>query len=585
MHEPVNSEACERLHRVDVAGSALLEITRNGLAAIADEMAITHARSAYSIVAHDMLDFSTAVCDRLGRVIAQGVCHPIMLGAVPRLMRSVIARIQRMERGDVYFLNHPWQGGVHLPDICFVKPVFLDQEDVPAAFTVLISHMTDMGGPFPGSMSVSAASLWEEGVIIPLLPLVKSGILNQPLLDLIAANTRDPIAVRGDIRSALGALETGAVQYADFARRLGHEELVRQCDLLLSATERATRAAFLRNIPDGRATATDYLDGPGVDGKPPVIVCSVEKSGDRIRFDFTGTTAQLPAGYNGTMADLLSVCAFAAGSAMRDDHLVNDGFYGCVDFYAPEGCLINARFPAAVSMRGSSVGRVNDAAMAAMAQLIPGRLPAMVGGGAVLIFSCRGDDGLEWVFMDYVGGGWGGRPDEDGVPALAHPLVNSSNILAEHIEQRYPLRLNEYALVQDAFGVGAHLSAAGVVKEYEALTDNITGHVENQRAMYLAGGVEGGSCGTPSSTRILRAGTTEWRDVAPIGHFCLSKGDRIRVQLASGGGYGDPAARSPEAVARDLREERISIEFAQRHFGHFDDATAVASGQGVAGNG
>jgi N-methylhydantoinase B len=327
---------------------------------------------------------------------------------------------------------------VHIPDIFFVKPVYLDDSEEVAAYTVIVSHMTDMGGRFPGSMSPSAASIWEEGIIIPLVPLVKAGVLNQALLDTILANSRDPVAVRGDIRSALGALETGAVQYADFVRRVGRRELTEQCGLLLYATERATRAAILRDIPDGRVSATDYLDGPIIDGVPPKIVCTIEKSGDRIRFDFAGTSPQAPGGINCNISDIFSVCAFATRSVFGEDIDVNDGFYRCLEFHAPEGSLINASFPAGVSVRGTTVVRVNDVTMAAMAQLVPRRLPAMVGGGCVLILSGRHADGREWVFLDYVGAGWGGRPNGDGVPALTHPLVNSSNIPAEVIEQKYP---------------------------------------------------------------------------------------------------------------------------------------------------
>ena len=538
--------------------SVTLDITRNGLAAIADEMAISHVRAAYSTVARDMLDFSTAICDREGRVIAQGLSLAVQLGAIPRLMQIVSERITRPERGDVYFVNHPWQGGVHLPDIFFVKPVFLEGETEVAAYTVIVSHMVDLGGRFPGSMSPSAASLWEEGLVIPLIALVKNDVINQPLLDLIAANTRDPVGVLGDIRSALGALETGAAQYTDFARRLGPAELRRQCTELLAATERATRAAFLRDIPDGRATATDHLDSPVIDGVTPHITCTVEKKGDRIHFDFTGTSPQSPGGVNCNIADVLSVCAYAARSVLSEDIPVNDGFYRCLDYHVPEGSLINAAYPAGVSVRGGTVSRMNDVAMAAMANLIPGSLPAMVGGRMMIVLSGQRTDARSgnaaWVFLDYVGPGWGGRPNGQGVAGLSHPLVNATNIPVETIEQKYPLRLTEYSLEDECHGAGVHNSAGSSVREYEIVNDNTHVNIEMQRPVHAAQGVVGGSPGAVAAASIRRAGSGQWETINPIGQYVLNAGDRLRCRLASGGGYGSPSG-AKGGVAGDVQRE------------------------------
>lgn len=532
--------------------SVTLDITRNGLAAIADEMAISHVRAAYSTVARDMLDFSTAICDREGRVIAQGLSLAVQLGAIPRLMQIVTERITRPERGDVYFVNHPWQGGVHLPDIFFVKPVFLEGESELSAWTVIVSHMVDLGGRFPGSMSPAAASLWEEGLVIPLIPLVKNDVLNQPLLDLIAANTRDPVGVTGDIRSAMGALETGAAQYADFARSIGPAELRRQCTELLAATERATRAAFLRDIPDGRASATDHLDSPEIDGVTPHITCTVEKKGDRIHFDFTGTSPQSPGGVNCNIADVLSVCAYAARSVLTEDIPVNDGFYRCLDYHVPEGTLINAAYPAGVSVRGGTVSRMNDVAMAAMANLIPGSLPAMVGGRMMIVLSGTRADATKsaWVFLDYVGPGWGGRPNGRGVAGLSHPLVNATNIPVETIEQKYPLRLTEYSLDDECHGAGLNHSAGSTVREYESVNDGTHVNIEMQRPVHAAQGVVGGSEGALAAASIRRAGQKEWEAINPIGQYTLNAGDRLRCRLASGGGYGSPSGGNT-GVARD----------------------------------
>ena len=523
--------------------SVSLEVARNGLAAIADEMAISHVRSAYSSVARDMLDFSTAVCDSQGRVIAQGLSLAIQLGAIPRLMKMMIARVGVPGRGDVYFVNHPWQGGVHVPDVFFVKPVFLETGAAPVAYTVIVSHMVDMGGRYAGSISPSAASIFEEGLMIPLLPLVKAGVVNQPILDLIAANVRDPSSVLGDIRSALGALETGATQFQDFARRTGAEALAGQIERLLDATERATRAAFRRDIPDGTASAEDFLDSKAPDNPNPKIACTVVKKGDRIRFDFAGTSPQVAGGFNCTIADVMSVAAFAARSVLSEDIPVNDGFYRCLEFDVPEGSLINAQYPAGVSARGSTVCRLNDVAMAAMANLVPGQLPAAPGGRGAIFFSgqrAQKDGGKAWVFLDYLGPGWGGRPMGEGVPGLSHPLVNAANIPVETIEQQFPLRVSEYALASDVRGTGLHASAAGVVREYVALNDDTTVNQELIRDVHTAPGVVGGHAGTPALAQVRRRGGATWESVPAIGLFKLNAGDTLRCRLSTGGGYGIP---------------------------------------------
>lgn len=562
VHAGVNDGALE-------AGVSL-EVTRNGLAAIADEMAISHVRAAYSSVARDMLDFSTAVCDGEGRVIAQGLSLAIQLGAIPRLMTIMKERIGTPERGDVYFVNHPWQGGVHIPDVFFVKPVYLGSSEKPAAYTVIVSHMVDMGGRFPGSISPSAPSLWEEGLVIPLVALVRKGELNQAVLDMVAANTRDPVAVLGDIRSALGALETGAVQFADFARRMGEDELSRQIGLLLDATERATRAAIRRDIPDGTASAEDRLDSGTPDNPAPRVVCSVEKKGENIRFDFTGTDPQVAGGFNCNIADVMSVVAFATRSVLNEDIPVNDGLYRCLDFYAPEGSIVNANYPAGVSARGAMVCRLNDVAMTAMANLVKGKLPAAPGGrGAIFLSGVRSEQegGKAWVFLDYLGPGWGGRPNGDGVPGLSHPLVNAANIPVETIEQQFPLRIREYSLAVDSVGAGQHASAASTVREYEALSDNITINQEMSRGEYTAPGVVGGQPGTKADARVLRRGGSEWEPVPTIGIFVLNTGDRLRCQLASGGGGGAPSLRSREDIQYDLRSGRMTQAAAQERYG------------------
>ena len=419
-------------HRNGLADPLAVEVVRNGLEAIAEEMAITHVRAAYSSVVRDMLDFSTAVTDGQGRVVAQGLSLALQLGAIPRFMKMLVA--QRPKPGDVYLTNHPWMGGVHLPDYFFAKPVFLGDGQAPAAWAVVVSHMVDVGGRFPGGVSVNATSLWEEGVAIPQIKLVRGGEVNETVLDVVAANSRQPIKVRGDIRAVLAGLEVGSFQLRELATRVGAQTLGDAMTTILNNSELATRSAISR-LPDGRARAVDYLDDDGAGGLDPIFVCEVVKDGDRLCFDFTGTAAQVPSGINTTLADVDSVVGFVTRAAMPELIDVNDGFYRCLQYVAPEGCIVNARFPAAVGSRAASIYRLTDVAMAALGQLAPDRLPANDGGPAVIYISGTRADGNAWIFLDYVHAGWGATATSDGVPGASHPISNAANIPAEVIEK------------------------------------------------------------------------------------------------------------------------------------------------------
>jgi N-methylhydantoinase B len=536
-----------------------IEIVRNGLAAIADEMAITEVRAAYSTVVRDMLDFSTAVCDGEGRVLAQGLSLALQLGAVPRFLEYVRARYPEPQPGDVYLVNDPWQGGVHLPDLLFAKPVFCDGEATPIAYAVIVSHVVDVGGRFPGSISPVAGSLWEEGLVLPLARLVREGVVEQPLLDILAANTRDPVRVLGDVRAVLAGLETGARQVLDLARRLGSGELRGAMIAFLDHTERATRAALGR-VPDGVGSAADRLDDDGVGGPPVGFACRVEKRGGSLSFDFTGTDPQVASGINCTVADVRSVVAFTARAAIGEDIPVNDGFTRCLDWHVPDGTVVSARRPAAVGSRAAAIYRLTDVAMAALSQIVPGRMPANDGGPGVVYVSGQSEDGSTWIFLDYVQAGWGASSDADGVAGVSHPISNAGNIPVEVVEGEYPIRIGRYALVDGSGGRGARMGAPAVMREYEFLTDGVTLNIRTERRFNPPSGSNGGGSGTPSTCLLRRAGG-EWEEIPAKGSTAVGRGDAFRLVLASGGGYGDPETGvhgSARASGRDGRDERFA---------------------------
>lgn len=535
-----------------------LELLRNGLSAIADEMAITQVRAAYSSVIRDLLDFSTAVLDEHGRMLAQGLTLAIQLGGIPRFMQHVIAKVDNPRPGDVFLANDPWVGGLHLPDFFFACPVFADDEDEPIAWTASVSHMVDVGGRFPGGISVTAASLWEEGLILPIVPLVQAGARNEAVFEIIGANVREPVKVHGDIRAALAALETGARQIRELAARLGASELRSQMASFLDHSERATQAALLA-IPDGSARARGFLDDDGAGGPPVQIDCSVTKRGAKLSFDFSGTAPQVPSGINCTIADVMSVCSFVAGASIGEDARVDDGFTRCLEFTIPEGTVASARRPAAVSARGTLIYRLTDVALAAMAQLVPDRIPAEGGGPALVTFSGLRPDGSSWICLDFVQAGWGATSTHDGVPAASHAISNTGNIPIEAIEQDFPVRVTAYELLTDTGGSGTFDGAAAVAREYEVLVDDVSVGYRLERQAFPPEGVEGAGNGAPARVMIRRAGSG-WEDLPAKGATKLAAGDRLRVELPGGAGFGDPAARARAAIAGAVAGGVISRE-------------------------
>jgi N-methylhydantoinase B len=533
-----------------------IELLRNALVSIADEMAITEVRAAYSTVVRDLLDFSTAVCDAHGRVLAQGLTLAIQLGAIPRFMGFIAERVPEPQAGDVYLVNDPWQGGVHLPDFFFAKPVILDGDRTPIAWAGIVTHMVDVGGRFPGGISVTASALWEEGLVLPIVPLVQRGELNQPVLDIIAANVREPTKVLGDIRAALAGLDTCERQVRELADRLGRTSLRAQMDAFLQYSERATRSA-LAALPDGEATAEGFLDDDGIGGPPVRLRCTVTKRADRLRFDYAGTDPQVAGGINCTIGDVASVSTFVAGATVGEDAVVNDGFSRCVEYSIPDGTVASARRPAAVSARGTLLYRLTDVAAAAMVQLAPDRLPAEGGGPGLITFSGTRDDGAPWICLDFQQAGWGATSAHDGVAGASHAISNTGNIPIEAIEAEFPVLVSRYELLTDTGGTGHFSGAPAVCREYEVTADGVHLGYRIERQTFAPQGLQGGDAGAAARCLIKRA-DGDWEQVAAKGSTVLNHGDRFRMELPGGAGFGASADRPRSEVQRDLADGLIS---------------------------
>ena len=429
-----------------------LEVVRHALAATADEMALVIMRSAYSPVVRDTMDYSTALCQRDGRVVAQGLTLAVQLGTFPTVMRYVLDELASSARpGDVYIANDPYGcGGQHLPDLYVIKPIFVHGE--LEGYAATMAHHSDVGGIAPGSIAVHATEIYQEGLRIPLCKLVDAGAEDEKLLRILAANTRRPVHVLGDLRAQLAACAVGARGLTSLVERHGAKTARTLMDELQATAERAMRAE-LAILPDGVGTFVDHVDGVGEDPQPIRIEVRVELTGEEVRVDFTGTSAQVEASVNCPVGMVYAAAYCAIRGVVGADIPNCEGYMAPIRVHAPEGTVVNPVLPAACGARGVIGYRVYDAIMGALAPIVPERVLAAGEGGPTLI-AWGGYDAERRPFgtTEVLVGTWGARAHRDGLEGVSNPLANLGNQPVELLEASLPLRVERYGLVPDSGG-------------------------------------------------------------------------------------------------------------------------------------
>jgi N-methylhydantoinase B len=540
------------------------EIIQNALASAADEMALALYRTAYSTIVRDCLDFSTSLCNAGGEMIAQGVTIPLHLGSVPFAMATLLKKFEgRIEPGDVFILNDPFDGGMHIPDIFIIQPVFWKGERV--AFAVSTAHHLDLGGRLPGSSACDNTEIFQEGLRIPWLKLYRRGEPDESLFTLLHANVRVPHMTVGDVRAQLAACHIGERAVHDLIRRYGADTFQACAADLIRYTERLLRAE-IASWPDGSQTFVDHLDSNGVGGPPVKIQVTLTVAGDTLTADFTGTDPQVPGGINSTLSFTASVVALCVRSVMREEVPNTAGLFKPLRVIAPPGTVVNCTMPAASSMRGVTGFRMTDAVFGALAGLLPERvLAAGEGGNTLVIIGGRRDDNAPYVYFELMSGTWGGRPDRDGNDGLCNPANVASNIPIEQAECEYPIRVERYGLVRDSGGPGRFRGGLGIEREWRLLAGEAHLAIRSDRRTHLPYGLHGGRPGV-GSINVLHHGDEP--EVLPtMISTRIKAGERVYHRQAGGGGHGDPLARSPSAVARDVKDDKVSPAAAQEQYG------------------
>ncbi|MDH3305980.1 MAG: hydantoinase B/oxoprolinase family protein [Acidimicrobiia bacterium] len=541
------------------------EVVKNGLDSLVDEMAITVMRTAYSGVVKDALDYSTAFCSADGQVVAQGLTIMLHLGSFPNAIESVLAKFKgRINPGDVFILNDPYTaGGMHLPDVYIIKPIFAEGD--LQGFVGTVAHQTDIGGLVPGSNSTNSTEIYQEGLRIPALKLFDGGSPVEAIFDIIATNVRLPVQVRGDMRSQLAACHIGERALLDLIERHGARELNRYFDALLDYSERRARQE-IDALPNGEYEFEDFIDADNIPEGPVRIAVSLEIRDDEIFVDLAGSSPQVPAGINSPIP-FTRAAVYGAIRLIMDPDIPNAaGYHRVIHVSAPPATVVNPVHPAPVAARGITGFRVMDAVLGALALAVPDRVPADGEGGNSLI-SIGGTraDGTVFAMVDFFAGARGGSPTGDGAQGVSHPGSNMANTPVEILEVENPVVVDECAFITDSGGPGRFRGAQSYTKQITNLGGRGVLQLRSDKRKFPPHGLHGGSSGSPSMN-ILNPGPNQ-RLLPTLAQDHIGAGESIRHEMAGGGGWGDPMQRDPGAVLADVLDNRVSVEAARTSYG------------------
>ncbi len=527
-------------HRTRTATDpATLAIFNSLLASVAEEMGVTLGRTAHSPNIKERRDYSCAVFDHHGRMTSQAAHIPVHLGAMPVAIDAV-RHLAPYAPGDMFILNDPYLGGTHLPDISLISPVFTGATLV--GFVTNRAHHADVGGMSPGSMPV-ATELYQEGVIIPPLRLYEAGRLNEGLFALLLRNMRVPDQRSGDFDAQIAAQRTGESRLTALAERYGIAELRRQTEALMNYAERITRAA-LAAVPDGAYTFEDALDGDGESDEPVPIRVRLTFSGGGMHCDFTGSAAQRRGSINAVASVTRSAVYYVVRCLLEPDTPSNDGCFRPVTFTLPEGSVVNARPPAAVSAGNVETSqRITDVVLGALARALPDVIPA-ASSGTMNNLTIGGYDPIaarHYTYYETICGGAGAGPRGAGLSAVHTHMTNTLNTPAEALELAYPFRIEAYGIRHGSGGGGAHRGGDGAIRVYHFLAP-ATVTLVTERRRIAPWGLAGGGPGMTGKNLLRRAGGAELELPAKVS-LGVGPGDELHIHTPGGGGWGDPASR------------------------------------------
>jgi N-methylhydantoinase B len=544
-----------------------LEVVKASLSGIVQEMQNSLFRTGFSTIVRESQDASCALMDVRGEVVAQHVVLPLHIGAFPASTAAVIAAFRGdIAEGDAFIINHPYHGGSpHAPDIAVITPVFIGGDLF--GFCGSIAHKSDIGGPVPGSCSGQAREIFNEGLHLPAVRYQRRYRVNPDLERLIAANSRTPELVLGDIRGQLGADRLGETRLTELVGRFGREKILAAFDRMFETSEAKVRAA-VAEWTDGRFEAERFVDDDGIDLEQPVRVhVVVEKTGDRLHFDFGGSADQTKGPANIRPPLVQAACAYALISLIDPAMYVSSGLIRAFTMAVRAGSVLDPRFPAPVNTYNPTVHALVDAIFAAMSRVVPDKVRADGSGSRSIILGGRNTyTGKGYVQYEIIAGGAGARTEKDGASGITVNQSNARIAPVEIIESEFPTRVMRFELIADSGGAGEFRGGLGIRREYLNLAD-ARFSIRSMKHVIPPNGCAGGLSGRRGAIWINPDSAEAKRLPTRYADYPLRAGDVFRLDTPGGGGYGDPLARDPERVLADVREGAVSPAAAERDYG------------------
>ncbi len=541
-----------------------VEVIRNALIYISEEMGIALRNTAYSPNIRDRLDHTCAVLTYNGELVAQAEHIPVHIGSMAVGVKNTLEYLDKegfeLGKGDIVIVNDPYIAGTHLNDITLVKPIYWGNRII--GLVANKAHHVDIGGTVPGSIGGDVETLMDEGIVIKPSKLVEDGMFNKSLIEDLAKGVRTPRYLKGDLRAQVAALHLGEKRILELVEKYGVEIFIESMAETLDYIERYTLNRVRNLGVYGRYTAVDYMELP--DGELANINVAIEIRGERINIDFHGSSDEVPYPVNAVYGVTVAASTYALKSIIDPDMPINHGFYRVVDIKADKGSIVNPNPPSPVS--GGNVEttqRIADVVFKALAEAYPDRVPAASCGTMNNIMI----GGVEntWAFYETIGGGSGGRPGLDGVDGIHTNMTNTLNTPIEVVEREYPILFLRYELRPDSCGAGEYRGGLGITRAFKVREAAIL-TLMAERVRLRPWGLKGGGEAAPGNHYVIRQdGSTETLPSKTT--VKLEPGDEVYINTPGGGGYGPPSKRDIDMIKNDLDEGKITIEYVKKYYG------------------
>ena len=546
-----------------------LQVIQARLAGIVQEMQNSLFRTGYSTIIRESQDASCAILNTRGEVVAQHVVLPLHMGAFPACAAAILKSVPAQEicPGDAFIINHPYLGGSpHAPDMGVLTPIFFG--GVWVGFAANMAHKSDIGGTVPGSGAGNAREVYQEGLHLPPVKYMARYEPVKEIEEIIAANSRTPALVIGDLRGQVGAARLGERRIAELLGRYGKETVLESTDLLASYTENRVRQA-IAGWSDGESDGESFVDHDGIDLTKPIrIHVKVQKSGDKLHFDFSGSSDQTTGPANIRPPLVQAAVVYCLVSLVDRFLPINQGLARAVETTFRPGSVLDPHFPAAVNTYMPTALAAAEAVLRALAPLVPEKRIAGGSGSAALVLGGRdGQRNRAYVHYEIFSGGTGARSGRDGVSATAFHLSNCKTAPIEIIESEFPTRVARFEMIPDSGGAGKWRGGLGFAREYRILADEVRFSMRTDKHSVAPWGGDGGAEGGKGACVINPRSQDEKRLASRFGDYQLRKDDVVLVERPGGGGLGDPLLRPAEMVLEDVRQGYVSMESASADYG------------------